>query len=620
VAGSDPSSKLEESTAEAQLRRGTSLSWKNLEYRVGERRILAAINGFIRPGMLLALMGPSGAGKSTLLDVLALRKTSGTVEGEITFGGHPLPKSYKRCIGYVEQFDVHYPLATVLEAVTFAANSRLPASVSATERTAIINSIIDLMDLRPVLGHLIGEVTKGGLNPEQRKRLTIAVELAGDPQILFLDEPTSGLDALGARKVFSAVQKVAQMGKSVICTIHQPSQRVFELATHLLVLRSGGRVSYFGPLGEHTHTVLQYFQQHLGAVCPPKTNPADFVIGVVGNPKLTQEDSAELYGRSPLAQTMAAEQASLPVDEVSVLESDTREFSQGFGWQVWALSVRFFKGWLRATDSFYLALARALLLGLIFGTAFWQRNLDQAGSIQLVSALFFSSVLANLNAFSMIPVTTLLQPVFLRETAESMYSAWAFGVARIVVSYLIALTVPTVFGIPFYWMSGLRQEAGPFFTYMLALYGIFLACVSLSLALSQIMPNEELASLVFSLSFSFFALSAGFLLPKGKLHWWIWSYWISVIHWYLEPVVVNNFRGVTLYCTDNQLVPVEVSLANGSTAVRQFCPLTSGDQFLASFDMNKNLLWPDIAVLWGYCFVFSTIYFVALRYINWTKR
>jgi ABC-type multidrug transport system permease subunit len=281
---------------------------------------------------------------------------------------------------------------------------------------------------------------------------------------------------------------------------------------------------------------------------------------------------------------------------------------------------RNFKGWIRATDSFYLSLARALLLGLIFGTAFWQRGLNQTGTTQLVSALYFSSILANLNAFGYIPITTLLQPVFLRETAESMYSAWAFGLARVAIDFLATLTVPTVFLLPFYWMSGLRPEAGPFFTYVLAVYAVFLVSGSFALVLAQTMPAEALASLLFSLIFSFFGLTAGFLLPKGKMGWWIWSYWISTVRWYVEPVVVNNFRGVTIVCLEDQYVPVNVSLPDGSTAIQLYCPLTSGDQLIASFDMVPGLLWPDIAVMYGYVALFVVVYFIALRYINWARR
>jgi len=116
------------------------LVWKHLQYSVGNRKhpekvLITEQYGYVRPGMLLALMGASGAGKSTLLDVLALRKTGGKTEGEILLNGSEIdPKKYHRYIAYVEQVDIHYPNHTVLESLQFAARSRLSRHTSKEER------------------------------------------------------------------------------------------------------------------------------------------------------------------------------------------------------------------------------------------------------------------------------------------------------------------------------------------------------------------------------------------------------------------------------------------------------------------------------------------------------
>lgn len=182
----------------ANLMRNTSVfTWRNLSYVVktpsGDRTLLDKVHGYVKPGMLGALMGSSGAGKTTLLDVLAQRKTEGTIHGEILVDGRPLPISFQRSAGYCEQLDVHEPFATVRESLEFSALLRQSRETPREEKLAYVDSIIDLLELHDLKHTLIGRVG-AGLSVEQRKRVTIGVELVSKPSILiFLDEPTCRL-------------------------------------------------------------------------------------------------------------------------------------------------------------------------------------------------------------------------------------------------------------------------------------------------------------------------------------------------------------------------------------------------------------------------------------------
>jgi energy-coupling factor transporter ATP-binding protein EcfA2 len=179
----------------ANLMRNTSVfTWRNLSYVVktpsGDRTLLDNVHGYVKPGMLGALMGSSGAGKTTLLDVLAQRKTEGTIHGEILVDGRPLPVSFQRSAGYCEQLDVHEPFSTVREALEFSALLRQSRDVPREEKLAYVDTIIDLLELHDLEHTLIGRIG-AGLSVEQRKRVTIGVELVSKPSILiFLDEPT----------------------------------------------------------------------------------------------------------------------------------------------------------------------------------------------------------------------------------------------------------------------------------------------------------------------------------------------------------------------------------------------------------------------------------------------
>jgi len=157
-------------------------------------KLLKNINGVFRAGRMCALMGSSGAGKTTLMDVIALRKTAGTVEGEVRLNGHlQEPTSFRRCSGYVEQFDVQSPQLTVRETVLFSARLRLDRNNEAFQNTPnlverYVDKIIKMMELNSEEGLLVGSDEEGGLSFEQTKRLSIAVELAASPSIIFLDE------------------------------------------------------------------------------------------------------------------------------------------------------------------------------------------------------------------------------------------------------------------------------------------------------------------------------------------------------------------------------------------------------------------------------------------------
>ncbi|KAE9196920.1 hypothetical protein PF005_g16714 [Phytophthora fragariae] len=170
-----------------------TLAFKDLWYSVprpGTKHesidLLKGISGYALPGTMTALMGSSGAGKTTLMDVIAGRKTGGTIRGEILLNGYPATElAIRRCTGYCEQQDIHSEGATIREALTFSAFLRQDSSVSERAKLASVKECLDLLDLRPIADQIIR-----GRSQEQMKRLTIGVELAAQPSVLFLDEPT----------------------------------------------------------------------------------------------------------------------------------------------------------------------------------------------------------------------------------------------------------------------------------------------------------------------------------------------------------------------------------------------------------------------------------------------
>jgi ABC-type multidrug transport system ATPase subunit len=157
--------------------------------------------------------------------------------------------------------------------------------------------VLELLELQPLEHVLVGRPETGGMSLEQKKRVSIGVELASNPAILFVDEPTtgayasyslcylyfhiyniilidmnivsSGLDSRAAQVVMRSIRRVAASGRSVVCTIHQPSYPIFSCFDALLLLRRGGQTVFFGPLGDNCENLVEYFERAPGVRTRP---------------------------------------------------------------------------------------------------------------------------------------------------------------------------------------------------------------------------------------------------------------------------------------------------------------------------------------------------------------
>jgi ABC-type multidrug transport system ATPase subunit len=159
--------------------------------------------------------------------VIALRKRSVTITGNAFLNGWPQdPISFRRSSGYVEQFDVQSPELTVRETVIFSARLRLDPKVVETdeEKLAFVDQCLEEVELSDLSDSLVGSDEGVGLSFEQKKRLSIAVELAASPSVLFLDEPTSGLDARSALLVVRLLRRIADTGRTVVATVSEANE------------------------------------------------------------------------------------------------------------------------------------------------------------------------------------------------------------------------------------------------------------------------------------------------------------------------------------------------------------------------------------------------------------
>ncbi|KAA8523859.1 hypothetical protein F0562_010282 [Nyssa sinensis] len=249
-----------------------------------EKIILKGVTGMVLPGEILAMLGPSGSGKTTLLTALGGR-LSGRLEGSITYNGKPFSNAMKRNTGFVTQDDVLYPHLTVMETLVFTALLRLPKSIKKEEKIIHAENVITQLGLTKCKNSIIGGMFLRGVSGGERKRVSIGQEMLINPSLLLLDEPTSGLDSTTAQRIVSTLWELANGGRTVVMTIHQPSSRLFYMFHKVLLLSEGNPV-YFGKGAE----AMDYFAS-IGYAPSVAMNPSDFLLDLANG--VSPDDSRE---------------------------------------------------------------------------------------------------------------------------------------------------------------------------------------------------------------------------------------------------------------------------------------------------------------------------------------
>ncbi|KAF0915621.1 hypothetical protein E2562_037474 [Oryza meyeriana var. granulata] len=266
---------------------GQGLEFKNLSYSVIKKQkkdgvkikkevyLLNDISGQAFRGQVTAILGPSGAGKSTFLDALAGRIAKGSLEGSVSIDGRSVTTSYmKQISSYVMQDDQLFPMLTVLETLTFAAEVRLPPSLSRAEKLKRVWELIDQLGLQATHTYIGDEGTRG-VSGGERRRVSIGIDIIHKPSLLFLDEPTSGLDSTSAHSVVEKVKDIAKGGSIVLMTIHQPSFRIQMLLDRIVIL-ARGRLIYLG-----SPSALPTHMAGFGRPVPDGENSIEYLLDVI---------------------------------------------------------------------------------------------------------------------------------------------------------------------------------------------------------------------------------------------------------------------------------------------------------------------------------------------------
>uniref|UniRef100_A0A8C6TLW0 ATP-binding cassette, sub-family G (WHITE), member 2a n=1 Tax=Neogobius melanostomus TaxID=47308 RepID=A0A8C6TLW0_9GOBI len=609
-------------------KRGATVSFHDIHYKVPEgggcscrkkatKDILIDLNGIMKPG-LNAIMGATGSGKSSFLDVLAARKDPSGLSGQVLIDGAPQPPNFKCLSGYVVQDDVVMGTLTVRENLRFSAVLRLPASISRQEKEEKVERLIQELGLGKVADSRVGTQMIRGISGGERKRTNIGMELIIDPSVLFLDEPTTGLDASTACSVLLLLKRMANHGRTIILSIHQPRYSIYRLFDNLTLLVNGKQV-YHGLAPD----ALDYFSD-IGYTCEPHNNPADFFLDVINgdstavarnnpdnnDPDLPSSQAIEdkLVQEYKTCNSYRQTKAELEKivsgrQSLTTVRSRTITYNTGFFTQFrWVLHRTFWNLALNPQTSVAQVLVTAFL-ALVVGALFFDASFDQTGVQNRFGALFFITVNQCFGSLSSAELFITERKLFVHEYISGYYRVSVYFLSKVLADIISLRTIPAVvFTCIIYYMIGLKDTGAAFILFMFTVALVAYTATSMSLAISADQNVVAIANLYMTISFVFMMIFAGLLVNLPSIaEWLVWLKYLSIPRYGFAALQINEFVGLEFCETKNTTTRCE-----------------SGELILEKqgVDYSSWGLWQNHVALLVMNVIFLSIAYLKLRFIK----
>jgi ABC-type multidrug transport system ATPase subunit len=439
--------------------------------------ILNEVSGSITGGFW-AIMGSSGSGKTTLLSTLSLRldKVFMSIEGDMRLNGKEYSTTLlKQVSAYVMQDDLVMAELTVQETLSYASHLRLPPDMTSAQRQQREDEVIQMMGIEHCRHTIVGDTRRKGISGGERKRLCIAMELLSKPKLLFLDEPTSGLDSSTSLSICRLLKSIASSGEcTIVCTIHQPQQKIFELFDNLILMKLGGIV-YQGAAAKS----LEYFRS-IGHPVPYGENPADHILNVITPPPKRHKDGSVQEKEDHHHQFIVPIDLTLGEDKPAFIHHGTVSWLIQFS----ILCKRNLTQYLRRPNIIFMNLIVTLLLATFISQGIWKNiGLTQDSIPTRLPSLFFAcvtqGVVASLQNVNNFPGERALM---LRERQAGAYTVSAYFMAKTVSDMITTIWPPIIFTCLVYPEIGYQPIASKFFKYMLFMVLNTMAATSVATA------------------------------------------------------------------------------------------------------------------------------------------
>ncbi|XP_020625255.1 protein white-like [Orbicella faveolata] len=491
------------------------------------------------------------------MNVLAHRNISKLeVTGTVEVNDHPIGTGITSISAYIQQEDLFVGSLTVREHLVFQAFLRMDKHVPDDLRIARVEEVILQLGLTKCADTYIGIPGRlRGISGGEKKRLSFASEVITDPPLLFADEPTSGLDSFMAQSLVTALQQLAAQGRTIICTIHQPSSEVYAMFDSILLLAEG-RTAYMGSRSD----AIQYFDS-LGYPCPDNFNPADHFVHTLAIVPGNEEDCrqrvqniCDVYSahESEVTESGAKERQDSFKDDANALYRSPYKAS-------WCRQFRsvLWRSWLtnnRDVVILRIRLFQCLLIGLIMGVVYFQTKVDQDGVYNIYGVCFFMITTCT---FANIGAVTFTFPsersVFLREHHNRMYRTDVYFLSKTIAEAPQFIVGSLFLAIVAYWMVGLRPEFVRFLVACGILSLVSMTAISYAYVISAMSPTESVSIALSAPMIQPLLIIGGFFIQNTSIPAWLtWLRYLSWFNYGFEALVINqwdNYGNIT--CTNS---------------------------------------------------------------------
>ncbi|XP_058805884.1 ATP-binding cassette sub-family G member 1-like isoform X2 [Phymastichus coffea] len=546
------------------------------------KQLLSNVCGDFRSGELTAIMGPSGAGKSTLMDILA-GITTLNVTGSIQVNGIERDvATFRRSSAYIMQDDNLQVLLSVQEAMDIAADLKL--DISTHDKQRVINGILKELGL-DVARQTLTKCLSGG----QRKRLSIALELISNPPIMFLDEPTSGLDSVTSHQCFELMKSLARQGRTIVCTVHQPSAMIFEMIDHLYVIAQGHCVY----AGSPANVVI--YLKGLGLRCPTYHNPADYLLEVTSGEHgdhLTQLANTSANGKRHEWRKYSV----MSIDHkygstISNAIGSWRQISTLMRCNATKLSRDKILTYARLSISFFVA--------LLTGTACYGQGKDAANVLYNIGLLSFTEqFLMFLSMNNSLIFFSLELPTLRREYFNRWYTLHSYFLANRLADLPIELIAITSYSVVIYFLSGQPHDSTRLGMFLLSLVLVCLVSQAIGLLIGACFTVRTAAILGPIAVVPAMLLSGFFVQPQDVQRPLKWLFDLSFCKYARDGLIY------AMYGLDRPRM---------ACSETEYCHFSSPKVVLKAFDATHVNYWFSMSVMCGFYVVLNAMAYFALR-------